>query len=245
MLAGRVTRVDAGGYRVIRKTPVIVTLLLLWLGVGIPEGAAGVIDIRIHNLTVGSWGPSSGQSYGQVITAPAGDAVLADYSFTVGASLQFPFVSQVYRWDGSRASGPSLFTSAIVLTPLPVFSQAVYVFSSNIPVTAGQQYIAFVTNQPDGSPLGGPSEAGGTMALNQDNLYEGGQFAFNTSGNPARGPWLLTLSNADAVLHATVVPEPATIVLFSLGLGALAGTIAWRWGPPRRPSHASRSKHPG
>ncbi len=201
-------------------------LMLLFLSAATPANAGVVIDIPIHNLTAGSWGPSSGESFGQIFTAPAGEAVLADYSFRVAANLQFPFVSQVYAWGGSSAIGPSLFTSGIVLTPLPLDSFATYVFSPSIPVTAGHQYIAFVTNQPDGVPLGGPPAAGGSMALNQDNLYAGGQFAFNTSGNPAIGPWFLTLSNADAVFHATFVPEPATLVLCSLGFAGLVGIAA-------------------
>jgi hypothetical protein len=64
------------------------------------------------------------------------------------------------------------------------------------------------------------------MALNQDDLYTAGQFAFNTSGNPATGPWSLTLSNADPVFHATFVSEASTLVLFAVGLAGLIAVTA-------------------
>ena len=223
-----------------RRATGFVILLALCLGAMGRPVEAGVIDVRNQNLTAGSWGPTSGQSYGQTFTAPAGDTLLVDYSFTVGASRQFRFVSQVYRWGGLNATGPALFTSPIVLTPLPLFSSATYVFSPAIPVSAGQQYIAFVTNQPDGVSLGGPLEAGGTIALNQNNLYEGGQFVFNTSGNPANGTWFLTLPNVDAVFHATFIPEPATLLLLSLGLSVLAGAHSWARRADRSKIHLTR-----
>lgn len=95
-----------------------------------------------------------------------------------------------------------------------------------VPVIGGHQYIAFVTSQSDGAPFGGPLESSGAMALNQDDLYTAGQFAFNTSGNPATGPWSLTLSNADPVFHATFVSEASTLVLFAVGLAGLIAVTA-------------------
>lgn len=213
--------------------------MLALCAAGLPPARASVIDIPILNLLAGSWGPGSGQSYGQIFTAPSADAFLFDYSFRVGANVQFQFVSQVYAWGGSTATGPALFTSESVLTPLPLNSLATYVFSPSIPVIGGHQYIAFVTNQPDGIPFGGPLESSGTMALNQDDLYAAGQFAFNTGGNPATGPWSLTLGNADAVFHATFVSEPATLVLFACGLAGLIGVTA----VVRRRSSRCRPRH--
>ncbi len=187
------------------RTIVVFTLLMLCLGALPHAEAFDVIDISDGNLTVGSWGPGQG-SYGQTFTAPAGDCVLLDYSFSLESmNAQFPFVSQVYAWTGFNVTGPSLYTSAVLLSP-PINNFATYVFSPSIPVIAGQQYIAFVTNQPDGVPLGGPPESGGNMLANQDNPYAGGQFVF-TGSNPAIGPWALTLNTVDAVFHATFASE--------------------------------------
>jgi hypothetical protein len=208
------------------RTMVAATLLMLCL-VGLPQAEAGVIDISGGDDSAGSWGGTAHISYGQTFTVPAGDSVLVDYSFSLvgGTAHPFLFVSQVYAWNGSGVTGPSLFTSEALLTrPLDIYST--YVFAPSIPVTAGQQYIALVTNQPDGVPFEAPPDSGGGMFLKEGNPYAGGEFVF-TGDNPATGRWALTLSDEDAVFHADLVPEPATLVLFGFGFAGL--TV---WGTP-------------
>ena len=124
--------------------------------------------------------------------------------------------------------GPALFTSPIGLTSLPLDIFASYVFSPSIPVTAGHQYIAFVTNQPDDVLFEAPPDSGGSMFLKEDNPYAGGEFVF-MGDNPATGRWFPGCCAADAVFHATFVPEPATLVLFGLGFAGIVGLAARRW----------------
>lgn len=201
------------------KTIVSFTMVMLLL-LGMKHAEAGVIDICCGNLSASTWGPGVA-SYGQTFTVPLGNSVLVDYSFSVlTMNAQFLYVSQVYAWDGSGVTGAALFTSTALLSPLPLDIFTTVVFAPSIAVTAGHQYIALVTNQPFGAPFGGPPDSGGGMFLNQDNPYSGGEFVFK-DGNPEIGPWFLTLSNADAVFHADFVPEPATLVLFGLGLALL------------------------
>lgn len=192
--------------------------------------AALIIDIPTNGSRIVYWGPSSGgnQSYGQVFTVPLGASVLDDYSLTVSSfGGLFPFVSQVYAWSGTNVSGPALFTSGPPITTTP--SMTTYDFFVGIPVTAGQQYIALVTNQPFGVALGGVGL--GAMAADTSNPYSGGDF-FYTVGNPAAGTWFGGGFYGDAQFHADFsgpaaapVPEPATIAIWSLVgcVGAIYG----------------------
>ena len=185
------------------------------------DGAqAATIDYPDNGSTVFYWGPSSfgNQSYGQVFTAP--QSFLNDYSFSVGSSTPFPFLSQVYQWNGTTTTGSALFTSPTLDTT--TFVEA-YTFTPNISLIAGDQYIAFVTNQPNGVGLGGSGE--GVMATSSVGFN---QFYFAV-GNPVGGAW--ETFSRDAAFHAnfssTAVPLPAALPLFATGLGAL-GLLTWR-----------------
>src|SRR5262249_17536700 len=129
------------------------------------------------------WGPSSpdNQSYGQSFTVMSGDSILNAYTLTVrtASGSTFPFVSQVYAWTGSATTGPALFTSGTLTTTA---TETAYTFSPNIAVTPGQQYIAFVTNQPNGMTLGGTGSGG--MSGNNMNPYSGGLFYY-AMGTPS------------------------------------------------------------
>jgi hypothetical protein len=123
---------------------------------------AGLSTLSVHASSVTNtprlaavdfWGPSSvgNESYGLVFTAP--ESTLDDFSVTVSDfDTPFPFVSQVYAWDGSETIGPALYTSGVGDT---TSSLTTYTYSPDMHVTAGAQYIAFVTNQPGRISLGG------------------------------------------------------------------------------------------
>ena len=171
-------------------------------------------------LIFGGQNSGGNQSYGQVFTAP--QSFLIDYSFSVGSDTPYPFVSQVYQWDGTTATGPALFTSPTLATTTTVDT---YTFTADISLIAGNQYIAFVTNQPDGVGLGGSGL--GVMAASSVGL---GQFYFAVF-NPVGGSWE-TFLGLDAAFHAdfsegTATPLPAALPLFATGLGAL-GLLGWR-----------------
>jgi hypothetical protein len=128
------------------RTMATVTLLMLFL-VGLPHAEAGaIIDIPNGNLSACCWGPNGGASYGQIFTAPAGESVLLSYSFSLESlNAQFPYVSQVYAWNGVAITGPSLFNSPALFSPLPLDTFTTVVFSPSIAVTQGKQYIALIS----------------------------------------------------------------------------------------------------
>ena len=167
-----------------------------------------------NGSTIFYWGPSSGfnQSYGVIFTAP--EAVLDDFSLTVDSTdTNFPFVSQVYAWNGTTTVGPALYTSGVQNTTL---TMTTYTWIPDITLTTGDEYIAFVTNQPFGVSLGGSGDG----AMEAGN----GPFEFAV-GAPAGGSWSTFVENAEfqADFSASSVPEPSSILMLGtcvLGLGA-------------------------
>jgi hypothetical protein len=111
---------------------------------------AGLSTLSVHasSMTntptlaaVDFWGPSSvgNESYGLVFTAP--ESTLDDFSVTVSDfDTPFPFVSQVYAWDGSETIGPALYTSGVGDT---TSSLTTYTYSPDMHVTAGAQLHRF------------------------------------------------------------------------------------------------------
>jgi hypothetical protein len=179
-----------------------------------------------HNIS--SWGPtaSGNITFGEIFTAT--QPILIDYSLSVFDPNQtgFPFVSQVYQWNGTTVVGSALYTSAILDTTTTLTT---YTFSPNISLIPGDQYIAFATNEPSGVSLGGSGEA--AMELGS-----GGPGNFNgVSGNPETGAWC-TISvgcdngGVDAAFNAdfaAAVPEPSTWAMLILGFAGI-GSMAYR-----------------
>jgi hypothetical protein len=165
------------------------------------------------------WGPSSAdnQSYGTVFTAP--QPVLDDFTVWVDdADTSFPFVAQVYAWNGSTTTGPALYTSGVEATTGAITP---YTFSPDIMLTTGDSYIAFVTNQPGGVSLGGSGN--GNMEASSGPLT----FLF-AEGDPQGGSWFTYSTNAEFKADFSSVPEPAAWTLLLAGFGALGGALRTR-----------------
>lgn len=167
-------------------------------------------------------------SYGQFFTAPGG--FLKDFSFHAvsGTSGDVAFV--VAAWDGSKAIGPALYTSA----PINYEGGSQFLGASgiNLALTAGTDYIAYLTVANIAAPLSYVTIAGSDTATGL-----GGGFRYLNSElvDP------LTLNNdwSDySTLHmaytatfgpatATAVPEPGTYVMLLAGMGMM-GVVARR-----------------
>ena len=188
-------------------------------GAVVTSASAASIDNPGNGGTIDAWGPSAtggGQSYGEIFTAAG--SVLNDFTFTV-AGDPYPFVAQVYAWNGTGATGPALYTSGIDNLTAILTS---YTFNPNISLVAGNLYVAFVTNQPNNVSLGGTGT--GYMAASDGGT--GGFFEF-AEGNPSvAANWETYPSNAE--FHAdfsgevTTVPEPVSLSLFGAGLAGAA-----------------------
>jgi hypothetical protein len=177
---------------------------------------ASTLSYAPDGSTWQAWGPSSGgnQSYGESFTAPQSE--LDDYSFYLKSTSPFSFVSQVYAWNGSAVVGPALFTSSVYATTTTMQQ---YTFTADIPLTPGDMYIAFVTNQPNGVSLGGTGSGYMEQTSNPSANF------FFTEGNPAVGNWACGGCTPGAAFtanfSAAAVPEPTSMILFGGGLIAL------------------------
>lgn len=172
------------------------------------KAEADTISDPPNGNLISFWGPSSldNQSYGVIFTAP--EAVLDDFSVMLESDNPFPFVAQVYAWNGTTTVGPALFTSGVQDTTT---SLTTFEWTPDITLISGDQYIAFVTNQPSGVGLGGSGN--GEMAAGA------APFEF-AEGDPAGGSWFTYAE--DAAFNAdfsasTATPEPG-----SLGLSLFA-----------------------
>ena len=106
---------------------------------------------------VGSFGERNTATYGQTVTAPGN--VLQSFKFLVDDSLNPDFVdfeAFVYAWDGAKAAGPALYTSAPMSTTNNGGQggyEEIELLTGGVPVVTGGEYVLFlsVSNLFDGS----------------------------------------------------------------------------------------------
>lgn len=171
------------------------------------------------NSVINSFGALNTTSYGEYFTAPGG--FLKDFSFYAIDGISGNAKLVIANWDGSKAVGPALYTSA----PITYSGGAQALGSTNIDLglDAGSAYIAYLTVAGVTEPVSGVGMAGSD---NDGGL--GGGFRYLNSG----GTDPLTVSdawNSYSVSNMTysasfvsalpsAVPEPKTTALLGLGL---------------------------
>ena len=200
--------------------------------VSISEVQATTINFASNGNELIYWGPSSGgnQTYGQVFTAP--QSMLDDYSLSASSTNPFPFVSQIYAWNGSSSGpdgpiGPSLFTSSVLNTTT---STTTYTFTPDIVLTPGVEYVALFTNQPNGVALGGT----GFGSMLESNHVSASPWN-GAEGDPTvDANWYCGTPNTcgytlafEADFSVSAVPEPSTWAMMILGFAGV-GFMAYR-----------------
>ncbi|MBL8851881.1 MAG: PEP-CTERM sorting domain-containing protein [Planctomycetaceae bacterium] len=210
---------------------------------------AGMIDTESgwdHGYAVSSFGEPWAATYGQTFTVVGLETVLNSFSFWLDDLAYNPdapdpteFAAYVMAWDsGARhATGQILYQSAMQSTSNNHGLDGWEEFrfnTGNLSLTAGQQYVAFLSASSFFDDVNGQS----AMGFRGADVYAGGQWVNMFNGSEFA---MLTtnvwgnLAGQDAAFRMTFstpvnVPEPSSIVL--LMTGGVVGTIWYgrrRW----------------
>lgn len=216
-------------YSLIRKTTIAMASAFLASGVMAPAQAATSIDTTggtfVANIT--PFGVTDTSTYGQTFTVGSDNSLDSFTMYLNGAAgAAIKFKSYVYAWDGAKATGSALYSSA-----LQTFSgggTTAFAFdTSGLKLQSGSRYVAFLSTA--GLQAGQPQNTY-AMPLVTSNTYSGGDFVFYNAGDNFAA---LTNSKWDcaecgfgdaffkASLSAGAVPEPATWAMMILGMGAV------------------------
>ncbi|MDB9437692.1 hypothetical protein PN450_13015 [Dolichospermum lemmermannii CS-548] len=152
------------------------------LGVLLPSSAQAITLID----TTPSWDGSSNitsfggtATYGQTVTTPAVDNVLNSFSFILGdtwSGTPITFKGYVSQWDGSKATGPILYSSGDKTYSGGGFQT--YDFNTgSLALTPGQQYVLFL----NASSSFATSGATGQALIDNSQTYSGGKFVFSNN----------------------------------------------------------------
>ncbi len=172
----------------------------------------------IGSSGVGNFGLPNTATYGQTITCPVSDTTLTSFSFEMNLPDTCTFKGYVYAWNGSEASGGSLYTSGITSTAGTGFQQVTF-NTGNLDLKAGASYVLFA------SASEVPTSAGtGSWGFIGTDVYSGGGFVYNNSGtDPSQwttASWDQWPDGEDLAFKATFiapVPEPSTLALALVG----------------------------
>ena len=175
----------------------------------------------------GDWGVPDTSTYGQTFTTPT-DNVLNDFTVYMsryGGSGPINYQAYVYAWDGSKAAGPALFTSAVSSVDPGASFIPVTTNTGATTLTAGQVYVAFLSTS--GLQAGRPnSRSQWGISNGNSNDYSGGDFVYYNTGDNfsllTTNPWDYTGaggagSDTAFVMHfsSSAVPEPGSIALLT------------------------------
>jgi hypothetical protein len=134
-------------------------------------------------------------TYGETITVPAGKTHLNKFTFTWRSLSSGTMLvrAEVYAWNGSMATGSSLFQKKRTISfQDQLFHLETFKSRTGISVTAGAQYVLFASIDKDYEKCQNSYELGWGLPFSID-PYPGGEFVYqNNNGNEANWttvPW--------------------------------------------------------
>lgn len=146
-------------------------------------GAQNIDTISAWNGTsfISSYGVVNTATYGQTITPTARQTTLESFTFKLGfAGAAVNSKAYIYQWDGSKATGSALYTSAPVSIGSAAQFYTVTFNTGGTTLTANQQYVIMMsTSELQG---GAPNSAARWGSVGNNTAYAGGQFVYMNNG---------------------------------------------------------------
>ena len=205
------------------------------------SGALSLIDTTPSwdgTNSAGYFGEPDSATYGQTISTDSAGGVLKSFTFYL-SPLNLDFKAYVYQWDGVKAVGPALYSSAITnIGDSFTGFQATTFNTDSVLLGPNKEYVLFFSTSGVQAQRFNTNTWG---ALSRD-AYSGGEFVFHNSSNdpssllaPAgwdcpsgcdylgRGADLAFKASIEPV--AGLVPEPSTLALAVFGAGLVGAAV--------------------
>jgi hypothetical protein len=124
-------------------------LLLLLAASALAQPSPNTIPAWNGVTTIQPFGVPDTATYGQTVTVSAGMGPLKGFAFEIGScSVNVTFRGHVYAWDGSKATGSSLFDNPVVSAPAGPGFQLVTFNTGNLTLAPGT-YVLFASASQD------------------------------------------------------------------------------------------------
>lgn len=187
------------------------------------------------------FGEPDSATYGQTISTDATGGVLTSFTFYL-SPLNLDFKAFVYQWDGAKAVGPALYSSAVTnIGDSFTGFRATSFNTGGVSLAANTAYVLFFSTSGVQAQRFNTNTWG---ALSTD-AYAGGEFVFHNSSNDpssllAAAGWDCPSGcdylgrGADLAFKASIapalvaVPEPSALVLALAGLGLVGAAVRRR-----------------
>ena len=156
--------------------------------IGAPAFAQNINTVPGWNGTsfISSFGVTNTATYGETITVAAPTQFFG-FTFRIGnCSAPVTFRGHVYAWNGSMATGASLYDGPIQTVPADAVFHTVSFTPPTAIVLAAGQYVLFASTSEDQASA--PPAACRWGALTNNTAYPGGQFVFINNG-PDPSQW--------------------------------------------------------
>lgn len=208
-----------------RTAKFLLSLGLLALGLAPAARADLILDTTPAwdgSSYVVPFGKPDTATYGQTVTVLAEAPRLDSFTFYIDGPAEQVFRGYVYAWDGSKLTGPALYTSPDrTLAGTPGF-EAITFETGGLELTPGSRYALFASVSEVYARTQGTSHWG---YIRDRNTYPGGNFIYDNNGGDfgrlSSSTWDATDASefwGDLAFQArfSAVPEPATVVSASL-----------------------------